>query len=188
MFFADEIRFEGAGRVVPFETLSVPVPQFQTVLLFAVLVAKVVGFARIPVGETDGSTCSHPKELPFFRLVGSAGPEVLAEQSLVFYEFLQLCVFVLAFDADQVKIVIPAELVGFIPVGLEEYSQVILFVPECHEWHRPANGNLQRGTGRSFGTVVATCSTFWQRTRRCRRRFRPPAAAHHRQHESRRTP
>ena len=47
--FTHEEGLEGAGGVVPPETLPVPVPQLEAVLLLSVLVLEVVRFARVPV-------------------------------------------------------------------------------------------------------------------------------------------
>lgn len=76
--FADEVRLEGAGGVVPLEALVISVPQFETVLFFAVLVAEVVRLSGVPVHEGEGSAVSHPEEVAFLRQVGTRCPEVLA--------------------------------------------------------------------------------------------------------------
>ena len=47
--FTDEEGLEGAGCVVPSETLAIPVPQLEAVLLFPVLVLEVVRLTSVPV-------------------------------------------------------------------------------------------------------------------------------------------
>lgn len=69
--FADKIGLEGAGSVVPLESLAVSVPQLEAVLLLAVLVAEVVGLAGVPVGEGQRSAGRHPEEVALLALVGA---------------------------------------------------------------------------------------------------------------------
>ena len=73
---ADEIGFERAGRVVPFQSFAVPVPQFETVLLLAVLVAEIIGLAGVPIGESQRTTRRQPEKASLFSLVGSRSPKV----------------------------------------------------------------------------------------------------------------
>lgn len=79
--FADEVGFEGAGRVVPLEALAVPVPQLKAVLLLAVLVFEVVGLACVPVGEGQWPAGRHPEEVTLLALVGARRPEVLVAKT-----------------------------------------------------------------------------------------------------------
>lgn len=81
LYLTNEERFERTRRVVPLQSLAVPVPQFQAVLLFAVLVLEVVGLARIPIGEGDGAAGGHPEEAALLGEVGAGGPEVLVAET-----------------------------------------------------------------------------------------------------------
>jgi len=47
--FAHEERLERTRCVVPSQALSISVPQFQAVLLLAILVSEIVGLSSIPV-------------------------------------------------------------------------------------------------------------------------------------------
>jgi len=69
LHFTDKIRFERARCVVPLEAFAVPIPKLEAVLFFAILVAEVVGFARIPVCECDWATIGHPEEVAFVSQV-----------------------------------------------------------------------------------------------------------------------
>jgi hypothetical protein len=80
LHFTHEVRLERTGRVVPLEAFAVAVPQLQTVLLFAVLVLEVVGFAGVPVGEGYGTAGRHPEEVALVGQVRAGGPEVLVPQ------------------------------------------------------------------------------------------------------------
>ena len=84
-FSADDehnlLKVEGAGRVVPLESLAVSVPQFQAVLLFAVLVAEVVGFTGVPVGEGHRPAGGEPEEVALVALICSGRPEVFTAQT-----------------------------------------------------------------------------------------------------------
>jgi len=86
--FTYEKCFEGAGSVIPPETLSIPVPQLQAVFLFPVFVLEVVWFACIPVFISHWFSSRHPEELALLSLVSPAGPEVFVSHTLQGQEIL----------------------------------------------------------------------------------------------------
>jgi hypothetical protein len=77
LHFTDEIGFERAWRVVPFEAFSISIPQLETVLLLAVLVLEVIWFTSVPVCEGDGPPVGHPEEVALVGEIGARRPEVL---------------------------------------------------------------------------------------------------------------
>lgn len=81
LHFTDKVGLERAWRVVPFEALSVAIPKLETVLLLAILVAEVIWFASIPVGECDGPAIGHPEEVAFVSQIGARCPEVLVAKT-----------------------------------------------------------------------------------------------------------
>lgn len=78
---AHKVRLEAARRIVPLQTLAIPIPQLHAVLLLAVLVTEIVGFARIPVGERNGTTRGHPEEVSLVRQISARRPEVLVAET-----------------------------------------------------------------------------------------------------------
>lgn len=78
---AHKVRLEAARRIVPLQTLAIPVPQLHAVLLLAVLVTEVIGFARIPVGERNGTARCHPEEVSLVRQISARRPEVLVAET-----------------------------------------------------------------------------------------------------------
>lgn len=81
LHLADEVGLEAARRVVPLEALAIAVPQLQAVLLLAVLVPEIVGFAGVPVGECDGSAGGHPEEVALVGQVRAGNPEMFVAQA-----------------------------------------------------------------------------------------------------------
>jgi len=120
--FTDEEGFEGAGGVVPSETLSVSVPQLQTVFLLSILILEVVGLPSVPVLVGDGLPCGHPEELALLGLVSAGGPEVFVSHPEALYVILQVVLLLRRVDAGEVHPVEPAVLLRLVPVGLEKYS------------------------------------------------------------------
>ena len=48
---------------------------------------EVVGFANVPIFESNGSSICHPEESSFFTLIGPRGPEMFVTQSKIFDMF-----------------------------------------------------------------------------------------------------
>jgi hypothetical protein len=80
--FTDEICFERARRVIPFESLSIAIPKLEAIFLFAILVFEVVWFTSVPICERDWSTVSHPEEISLVGQISSRCPEVFVAETL----------------------------------------------------------------------------------------------------------
>jgi len=115
---ADEIGFERAGRVVPFQSFAVPVPQFETVLLLAVLVAEIIGLAGVPIGESQRTTRRQPEKASLFSLVGSRSPKVFIAVTETFDVILENVVLLYGLNAGQLHAVVATELGSLVPIGL----------------------------------------------------------------------
>lgn len=81
LHLAHEIRLEAARGIVPLEAFAIAIPQFQAVLLLPVLVAEIVWFACIPVGERDGSPGGHPEVVALVGQISAGYPEMLVAQT-----------------------------------------------------------------------------------------------------------
>lgn len=81
LHLADKVGLEAAGRIVPFQTFAVAIPQLKAILLLAVLVAEIVWFAGIPVGERDGPARGHPKVVALVGQICARYPEMLVTQT-----------------------------------------------------------------------------------------------------------
>lgn len=81
LHLAHEIRLEAARGIVPLEAFAIAIPQLQAVLLLPVLVAEIVRFAGIPVGERDGSSGGHPEVVALIGQISAGYPEMLVAQT-----------------------------------------------------------------------------------------------------------
>lgn len=81
LHLAHEICLEAARGIVPLEAFAISIPQFQAVLLLPVLVAEIVWFACIPVGERDGSPGGHPEVVALVGQISAGYPEMLVAQT-----------------------------------------------------------------------------------------------------------
>lgn len=73
---ANKIRLEAARRIVPLQSFSVAIPQFQAVFFLAVFVPEVVRFTGVPVGERQGPAVRNPEEAALFGQIGTGRPEM----------------------------------------------------------------------------------------------------------------
>merc|ERR1712241_1034284 len=130
-----EESLERTRRVVPSQTLSIPVPQLQAVLLFPILIHKVVRFSSIPVFISYRFTISHPEKFSLLCLVGPTGPEMFFSHTEAGDVILEVFLLLGRVDAGQVHPVVSAVLLRLVPVSLEKYSNIILLASQFLQWH-----------------------------------------------------
>merc|ERR1712241_1548552 len=125
-----EESLERTRRVVPSQTLSISVPQLQTVLLFPILIHKVVRFSSIPVFISYRFTIGHPEKFSLLSLVGPTGPEMFLSHPEAGDVVLQVLLLLCRVDAGEVHPVVSAVLLRLVPVSLEKYSNIILLASQ----------------------------------------------------------